>query len=117
MKFIVLAETDQVAQQAFLFDLRADIGDLHAAPVRLAGDQAIRLEQMRHQGLFYRTIGVVRAQELGRRHVLVDLQVEAIEQGAFQLAHLERAEGVRRGDLHVHRRAERGGQVLAQQFG
>ena len=51
VEFIVFAKTNQVAQQAFLLDLRAGIVDLHAAPVRLAGYEAIRFQEVRHQRL------------------------------------------------------------------
>src|SRR6185369_2324335 len=53
MELIMLPETDQVLEQALLVDLRADIADLHAAPVRLAGDQAVRLEQVGNEGFLY----------------------------------------------------------------
>src|SRR5690606_40300435 len=40
----VLAEGDQVAQQAVAGDARAGVADLHAGPVRLAGHRAVGLE-------------------------------------------------------------------------
>ena len=42
----MIAERHQIAQQFFTVYLFAFIGNPHTAPVGLAGDQAIRLQQM-----------------------------------------------------------------------
>src|SRR5690606_29665515 len=92
MELVVLAEADQVFQQSFLLDLRADIADLHRAPVWLAGDQAVGLEQVRYQRLFDRPVLLVSLEQLRRRRVRVDLDVEPVQQRAFEFSHLDGAE-------------------------
>jgi len=46
MEFVVVAKAHQVLQQAALLDLRAAVADAYAAPVGLAGDQAIAFQQL-----------------------------------------------------------------------
>src|SRR2546422_274591 len=46
VKLVVVAKAHQVLQQPLLVDLRAGVADLHAAPVGLAGDQAVAFEQV-----------------------------------------------------------------------
>ncbi len=46
VKFIVLAEGDQIAQQRFAIDFPPLVANQYAPPVRLAGHQTIALEQM-----------------------------------------------------------------------
>ena len=86
MELIMLAEADQVLEQAFLVDLRTVIADLHAAPIGLAGHQAIRLQQVRYQGFFHWQVVEVGFQGFRLRRIVVDLDVQAVQQMAFQLA-------------------------------
>src|SRR3546814_2689591 len=65
----VLAERDQVAQQPGTVDARAAVGEAHAGPVRLAGDRAVGLEQVRAQGFVGDVVGVG-SQELRPRRVV-----------------------------------------------
>src|SRR5471032_2573884 len=87
VELVVLAEADQVAQQAFLVDLRAAVMDLHAGPVGLAGHQAVRFKQVGQQLLFDRRLVGPGLEQAGIGAVFIDLDVEAVQQHAFQLAH------------------------------
>ena len=115
MEFIVFAETNQVAQQAFLIDLWSCIRDLHAAPVRLARYQAIRFEQVRDEFFFHRSFIQRCLQELRRRRVLGDFQVQAVEQYAIEFAHFELAKIFLQGQFHLHGRAKSRRQILLEQ--
>ena len=44
MKLVVLAKTDQIFEQPFLIDRRANIVNLNAAPIRLSGHHTIRFQ-------------------------------------------------------------------------
>ncbi|STQ43205.1 Uncharacterised protein [Ewingella americana] len=52
VKFIVIAEGNQIAQQGFTVDLRPTVLDLHRTPVGLMGDQAVGFQQVADQRLF-----------------------------------------------------------------
>jgi len=110
----VVAERHQVAQQPVAGDARAGVADLHAGPVRLAGDRAVGLEQMRDQDL----VGLelrVRGQEVGaRRAVVADLDRQVVDQVAFQRLDQGGVVGRSRGQHHAHRRAAGLGQVPHQ---
>ena len=44
VEFVVFAQADQILEQAFLIDRRAYILNLHAAPIGLSRDEAIRFQ-------------------------------------------------------------------------
>nr|GEU28525.1 hypothetical protein [Tanacetum cinerariifolium] len=115
VEFVVFAETDQILEQAFLVDLRTAVVDLHAGPVGLARDQAVRFEQVRHQLFLHRLLVQCGFQQFRRRVVGVDVDVEAVQQQAVQLAHGQLAEllGLREHDVHAG--ACRLRQILQQQ--
>src|SRR5260364_373094 len=48
MKVRVMPVRNDVAQQSRMIDGRPDVANLHAAPVRLAGDGTIRFQQIRY---------------------------------------------------------------------
>src|SRR5690606_18036079 len=75
----VLAERDQIAQQAGAVDARPAIGDLDRGPVRLAGDRAVGLEQSAAQGLVGVVAGVGAEQGAVGRAVTVDLHVQRVD--------------------------------------
>ena len=79
VKFIVIAKAHDVLQQTALLDLRPTVADLHAAPIRLTGDQAIAFEQVAEQhlgdGLFIES-GL---QQLRGRGVVRAFQIQPIQ--------------------------------------
>ena len=86
MELVVVAKTHDVLQQTFLVDLCAGIADLHAAPVRLARDQAVAFEQVAHQHLRHGAfVFCLRrsAQQLRRGGVMVALHVQPVQVQAF----------------------------------
>ena len=101
MEFVVVAEAHQVLQQAFLVDLRAAVADLHAAPVGLARDQAVALEQVADQGLGDGAFFMVGAQQLRGGLVLRALHIQAVQQQAVELLHHFLVEAVQADDLHA----------------
>ena len=85
VKLVVVAEPDQVLQQAFLIDLRTDVVNLHAAPVRLAGNRAVGFEQVAVQALNYHAFPIT-AQQFGTRMVVTgDITQIDLPQGASGL--------------------------------
>lgn len=94
----VVAER-RVAQQAGAVDARAAIGDAHRRPVGLAGDRAVRLQQLRAQG-FLDNIVVHGQQRRIRRAVAVDVHVEIVDRRRAVVG----LEG-RQAELDRHRRA------------
>ena len=87
MKFVVIAKTQQVAQQALLLDGCACVADLHAAPIGLASHRAIAFEQIAEQHFADRAFLVVGAQQVRRGCELCALQVQAVQAQALQLLH------------------------------
>ncbi len=88
VKFVVLAKAHQVAQQAGLVDLRAAVGNLHAAPVGLAGDGAVALEQMAGERLLHGLLVKSGGEQLRRgRAVAVAGNVQPVQAQARQLLH------------------------------
>ena len=86
VEFGMVAEADQVAQQAGAVDARAAIGDGHVRPVRLAGDRAIGFQQAAAQG-FLDHLGSVRGEQRRlRRAVAVDPDLERVDAFAFDIA-------------------------------
>src|SRR3546814_3631488 len=72
----VLAEADQITQQAGAVDAWATIADLHAAPVRLPGDRAVRTQQVRDQRFLDHGFGIVLQQLRPWRAVVFDRSEE-----------------------------------------
>src|SRR5690606_6109705 len=102
----VVAEGHEVAQQAGAVDARATVADADAGPVRLAGDGAVRLEQLRTQGPGDLP-GRIGDQQRGiGRAVVVEVDVEPVDGfGVVIRGHRRQAEG------HFHRRPDRAGEV------
>ncbi len=113
VEFGVLAKRDHVAQQRFAVDGLAAVADLHAGPVGLAGHRAVGLEQARAQGFLDHVAGA-RAQQLGRRFVGVDLDVELVYIDTVQFAHPQLAEALRQDEVQPHGGAGGGAQVALQ---
>ena len=105
----MVAKAHDVAQQAFLVDGRAGVADLHAAPVGLAGDQAIALEQVADQGFGHGRVVVVGLEQVGARRVVAAFDVQAVQVQALQFLHLLQLEGILGDDTHAGRRLAHGG--------
>ena len=84
VKLVVLAEGDDVAQQSCTVDRPAAIADDQHAPIRLAGDQAIRFEQVRVER-FFDDGCVGGAQQPWRGFVSVDGNIEIVQQLAVRV--------------------------------
>lgn len=111
VEFIVLAEAYQVAQQRLAVQPRAGVADLHAAPVRLAGDQAVGFQQMTAQG-FADDVAGVGAQDLRAGRVVVHLDVQLVDAFASQFGDGFAAKLLRQHDVDAYRLAGGGGQVV-----
>ena len=104
MKLVVVAKTHQVLQQALLVDGGPAVTDLQAAPVGLAGHQAVALEQAAGQHLGdWRLVGCC-AQQLRRRRVLAALDVKPVQAQAVELLHRLAVEQFGVEQPHAHRR-------------
>src|SRR5690606_15025044 len=86
----VLAERDQIAQQAGAGDARTAIGDLDRGPRRLAGDRAGGLEQFAAQRLVGVVAGVGAQQAAVGRAVAVDLHVQRVDADGVVIARQRR---------------------------
>ena len=83
----MVAKTHDVLQQPFLVDLRAGVANLHAAPVGLAGHQAVAFEQVAGQHLGHRGFVKLGFEQIGRRLVAGAFHVQAVQAQAVQFVH------------------------------
>ena len=105
MELGVVAEADQVAQQAGAVDARAAVGDGEVRPVRLPGHRAVGLQQRAGERLLD-DVGRIGGQQ-GRigRAIGVDVEVQPIDALAGQRRHRRQTE------RHRHRRTGGRGEV------
>ncbi|MCY1434427.1 hypothetical protein D9M71_504870 [compost metagenome] len=110
----MLAEADDVLEQARVIQRRATVLHRHAAPVRLAGDRAVGLEQMAVHALLDNARIIATQQFRPWMLVVADADIQFVDaharQGhdAFALDILETA------NAHPHRLAGSRRQVLGQ---
>ena len=102
MEFVVVAKAHQILQQAFLLDLGAAVLNLHAAPVGLAGYQAVAFEQVADQGFGDGGFIMAGAQQLWRGGVLGAFHIQPVQQLAIHLMHLLGVEFFHFQQVHTH---------------
>ncbi|MNF53305.1 hypothetical protein D3C84_346830 [compost metagenome] len=114
VELVVLAEGDEIAQQLLPIEARAAVVDHQGSPVRLAGDQAVGLEQMAVQCLLHYVRLCGPLQQGLVKLVAVDLDVLLVDALARQQRYLVRGliEG-EQGDAHLS--PGTGAQVFGQQ--
>gem|GEM_PF-6611219 len=100
----MVAKAHDVLQQALLVDCRTGVADAHAAPVGLAGDQAVALEQAAAQGLGDGRLVKGGAQQLGLGLVVLAVDVQPVQIQAVELLQWQGVEHL--GVYHLH--ADRG---------
>ena len=84
MKFIVIAKTHNVREQARLINLSARVGDLHAAPIGLPRHQTIAFEQMTDQGFGHWRLLAFGLQQLRCGQVTRAFNVHAVQIQAIE---------------------------------
>ncbi len=104
VELVVVAEADQVPQQAGLVDLGSAVLDAHAAPVRLPGHQAVALEQVAGERFRDGGLAMVRMQQLRGGGVVRALHVQAVQQQAVELLHGFAVEHLGQHQFHAHGR-------------
>ena len=85
MEFVMVAERDQIAQELLAVDFRPTILDLHRAPVRLVGNQAVGLQQMADQRLFHDFAAGGALQVVGAELIVIDLDILIVDAGAMEM--------------------------------
>lgn len=88
VKLIMVTEGDQITQQLLAIDFSSAILNLYGAPVRLVGDQAVRLQQMADQRLFHRFFtanGIF--QILCAELVVIDDDILIVDTGAVKVGY------------------------------
>ncbi len=86
MEFVMVAERDQIAQELLAVDFRPTILDLHRAPVRLVGDQAVGLQQVADQRLFHDFAAGGALQVVGAELIVIDLDILIVDAGAVEVS-------------------------------
>lgn len=114
VELVVLAERDEVAQQLLPIQFRPLVVDHHRAPVRLAGDQTVGLEQVAVQGLLDQLAAGGALQQVGIKLVVVDLDIQLVNALAGQGGDLVRG-AIEREQGHLDRLASAGTEILLQQ--
>ncbi len=104
VELVVVAEADQVLQQAGLVDLGPAVLDAHAAPVRLPRHQAIALEQVAGERFRDGGFAVVRMQQFRGGGVVRALHIQAVQQQAVEFLHGLAVEHLGQHQFHAHGR-------------
>src|SRR5260363_17461 len=103
MKVRVMPVRNDVAQQSRMIDGRPDVANVHAAPVRLAGDGTIRFQQIRYNRFIDGRLLGIRAQERCVWLVTLYIEIEPVQRYTAELAKHQLAKTNRRRQLDGHR--------------
>lgn len=110
----MLAEADQVGQQAGVVQRPALVLDDHATPIRLPGNRAVGLEQVAVYGFFNHPLRAAAQQLWLRLCVVADGNVQRIDAQTGQRHHPLGLDLCQRAHLHPNRLARCRRQVLRQ---
>lgn len=114
VEVLVLAEGNQVGQQAGRVQRRAPVVDHQGAPVGLAGDRAVGLEQVAVELLLDDPPGVAAQQFRARLLVAVDGDVQLVDAAPRQTPDALLGNLVEAAQAHAHGRPGSGREVFLQ---